>query len=113
MNKAIPITRHRYVQLMSVSLVKAEWLSGVIQWNSMYSNPTNIKKADISDLFFMSKPRFLLTIIANGKELKMKTLKKLKEFFEWNLDGYDVALAIIGSLFGVVIGTAIFWLLVK
>ena len=43
----------------------------------------------------------------------MKTLKKLKEFFEWNLDGYDVALAIIGSLIGVVIGTAIFWLLVK
>lgn len=28
----------------------------------------------------------------------MKTLKKLKEFFEWNLDGYDVALAIIGVL---------------
>lgn len=43
----------------------------------------------------------------------MKKIKKLKEFFEWNLDGYDVALAIIGSLFGVVIGTAIFWLLVK
>ena len=45
--------------------------------------------------------------------MKMKTLKKLKGFFETNLDGYDVALAIIGSLFGVVIGTAIFWLLVK
>lgn len=43
----------------------------------------------------------------------MKIPKKLKEFFEWNLDGYDVALAIIGSLIGVVIGTAIFWLLVK
>ena len=43
----------------------------------------------------------------------MKTLKKLKGFFESNLDGYDVALAIIGSLFGAVIGTAIFWLLVK
>lgn len=43
----------------------------------------------------------------------MKALKKLKDFFESNLDGYDVALAIIGALFGVVIGTAIFWLLVK
>lgn len=43
----------------------------------------------------------------------MKALKKLKYFFESNLDGYDVALAIIGSLIGVVIGTAIFWLLVK
>lgn len=47
------------------------------------------------------------------KGANMKKIKKLKEFFEWNLDGYDVALAIIGSLFGVVIGTAIFWLLVK
>lgn len=43
----------------------------------------------------------------------MKALKKLKDFFESNLDGYDVALAIIGSLFGVVIGTAIFWLFIK
>ena len=47
------------------------------------------------------------------KGAKMKALKKLKYFFESNLDGYDVALAIIGSLIGVVIGTAIFWLLVK
>ena len=38
----------------------------------------------------------------------MKKLKKLKEFFEWNLDGYDVALAIIGSLIGVFLGTLIF-----
>lgn len=43
----------------------------------------------------------------------MKALKKLKGFFESNLDGYDVALAIIGSLFGVGIGTAIFWLFIK
>ncbi|WP_277395390.1 hypothetical protein [Streptococcus thermophilus] len=43
----------------------------------------------------------------------MKALKKLKEFFEWNLDGYDVALAIIGSLAGVSLGTLIFWILFK
>lgn len=44
---------------------------------------------------------------------EMKTLKKLKRFFEWNLDGYDVALAIIGSLIGVFLGTLIFWILFK
>lgn len=43
----------------------------------------------------------------------MKTLKKLKEFFETNLDGYDVALAIIGSLIGVFLGTLVFWILFK
>lgn len=43
----------------------------------------------------------------------MKTLKKLKEFFETNLDGYDLALAVIGAAFGVVFGTLIFWLFVK
>lgn len=46
----------------------------------------------------------------------MKRLKKLKEFFEYNLDGYDVALAIIGSLIGsligVVIGTGVFYLII-
>lgn len=42
----------------------------------------------------------------------MKRLKKLKEFFEWNLDGYDIALAIIGSLIGVVIGTGVFYLII-
>lgn len=42
----------------------------------------------------------------------MKKLKKLKEFFEWNLDGYDIALAIIGSLIGVVIGTGVFYLII-
>lgn len=43
----------------------------------------------------------------------MKKIKKLKEFFEWNLDGYDVALAIIGSLTGVFLATLIFWILFK
>nr|DAL93179.1 MAG TPA: Protein of unknown function (DUF445) [Caudoviricetes sp.] len=43
----------------------------------------------------------------------MKTLKELKYFFESNLDGYDVALAIIGSLIGVFLGTLIFWVLFK
>lgn len=47
------------------------------------------------------------------KGANMKTLKKLKEFFEWNLDGYDVALAIIGSLIGVFLATLIFWVLFK
>lgn len=43
----------------------------------------------------------------------MKKLKNLKEFFEDNLDGYDVALAIFGSFVGVFLGTLIFWLLFK
>lgn len=43
----------------------------------------------------------------------MNKLKKLKEFFEWNLDGYDIALAIIGSFIGVFLGTLIFWVLFK
>lgn len=43
----------------------------------------------------------------------MKALKNLKGFFESNLDGYDVALAIIGALFGVGLGTLIFWLFIK
>lgn len=43
----------------------------------------------------------------------MKKLKNLKKLFEDNLDGYDVALAIIGSLIGVFLGTLIFWLLFK
>lgn len=57
-NERVQFIESQLKELMSASLVKAEWLSGVIQWNSMYSNPTNIRKADISDLFFMSKPRF-------------------------------------------------------
>ena len=43
----------------------------------------------------------------------MRKLKNLKEIFEDNLDGYDVALAIIGSLIGVFLGTLIFWILFK
>lgn len=43
----------------------------------------------------------------------MKALKKLKDFFETNLDGYDLALAVIGATFGVVFGTLIFWLFIK
>lgn len=43
----------------------------------------------------------------------MRKLKDLKEIFEDNLDGYDVALAIIGSLIGVFLGTLIFWILFK
>lgn len=43
----------------------------------------------------------------------MRKLKDLKDFFEDNLDGYDVALAIIGSLIGVFLGTLIFWILFK
>lgn len=43
----------------------------------------------------------------------MRKLKDLKDFFEDNLDGYDVALAIIGSLIGVFLGTFIFWILFK
>ena len=37
-------------------------------------------------------------------------MKKLKELFTDNLDGYDVALAIIGGVIGVVGGTLIFML---
>ena len=42
----------------------------------------------------------------------MKRLKKLrlKNIFTDNLDGYDVALAIIGGVIGVVGGTLIFML---
>lgn len=43
----------------------------------------------------------------------MRKLKNLKEIFEDNLDGYDVALAIIGSLIGVFLGTLIFWFLFR
>lgn len=43
----------------------------------------------------------------------MRKLKDLKEIFEDNLDGYDVALAIIGSLVGVFLGTLIFWFLFR
>ncbi|MCW8644629.1 hypothetical protein OQG70_05020 [Streptococcus macedonicus] len=43
----------------------------------------------------------------------MRKLKNLKEIFEDNLDEYDVALAIIGSLIGVFLGTLIFWILFK
>ncbi|WJQ86138.1 hypothetical protein QSV38_02425 [Streptococcus parasuis] len=43
----------------------------------------------------------------------MRKLKDLKDFLEDNLDGYDVALAIIGSLIGVFLGTLIFWILFK
>ena len=43
----------------------------------------------------------------------VKRLKNLKEFFEDNLDGYEIALAIIGSLFGIVGGTIVFWLFCK
>ena len=42
----------------------------------------------------------------------MRKLKDLKEIFEDNLDGYDVALAIIGSLVGVFLGTLIFLVLI-
>lgn len=43
----------------------------------------------------------------------VEKLKALKEFFEDNLDGYEIALAIIGSLIGVGIGTLIFVLFFK
>lgn len=43
----------------------------------------------------------------------MRKLKDLKEIFEDNLDGYDVALAIIGSLVGVFLGTLIFLVLIQ
>lgn len=66
------------------------------------------------DNIFLGKKSELNRTIENGqKGAKMKTLKKLKEFFEWNLDGYDVALAIIGSLIGVFLATLIFWVLFK
>lgn len=51
--------------------------------------------------------------LGEQKGANMKKIKKLKEFFEWNLDGYDVALAIIGSLIGVFLATLIFWVLFK
>lgn len=43
----------------------------------------------------------------------MRKLKDLKEIFEDNLDGYDVALAIIGSFIGGFLGTLIFWFLFR
>ena len=46
----------------------------------------------------------------------MRKLKDLKEIFEDNLDGYDVALAIIGSLIGVIFGNIdflVFYLEIK
>lgn len=39
-------------------------------------------------------------------------MKKLKKAFAY-LDSEDIALAIIGGLIGVVIGTAIFYLFIK
>lgn len=73
---------------MSVSLVKAEWLSGVIQWNSMYSEPTNISGAITSDLFFMSIPRFFKTIIAK----KGNTMNEI-----FNFHGQDIRTVTINN----------------
>ena len=84
----MPITRLRYVQLMSARLVKAEWLSGVIQWNSTYSKPTNISGTSTSDLFFMLKPRFLKTIIAK----KGNTMNEI-----FNFHGQDVRTVTINN----------------
>lgn len=80
---------------------------------SLLKSLSKYYKVPMDNIFLGKKIRIKSNNRKRIERDKMKKIKKLKEFFEWNLDGYDVALAIIGSLIGVFLGTLVFWILFK